>query len=150
MAGINQATIVGRVGKDPEIKTFQNGDKVANFSVATSETWRDKNSGERKEKTEWHNIAIKNQGLIGVVESYVRKGGMVGVTGKIETRKWADQSGNDRYTTEIVIGPFRGELTLLGGKAEGQSGDNGGGYSTPAKSAQGSAPSRDLDDEIPF
>lgn len=118
MPGINKAFIVGRLGKDPEVKSFSNGGKIANFSVATSETWKDKTSGEKKERTEWHNITVQGDGLVGVVERYLKKGSEVALTGKIQTRKWQDQNGADRYTTEIVVG-MGGELALIGGGKQG-------------------------------
>jgi single-strand DNA-binding protein len=118
MPGINKAFIVGRLGKDPEIKSFSNGGRIANFSVATSETWNDKASGERKERTEWHNITVQGDGLVGVVERFLKKGSEVSVVGKIQTRKWQDKDGQDRYTTEIVVG-MGGELALIGGAKGG-------------------------------
>src|SRR5690606_19491181 len=122
--GINKCLIVGRVGKDPEIRSFNNGDKVANFSLATSQTWKDKNSGERKEKTEWHNISVRNQGTVKIVEQYVSKGSLIGVFGELQTREW-EKDGIKRYSTEIVIAPFNGELYLLGGKSDGDRQDSG-------------------------
>lgn len=120
MAGLNQAIIVGRLGKDPESKSFQNGGKIVVFSVATSETWKDKNSGERKDMTEWHNVKIENEALGDIASRYLRKGSEVAITGKIKTRKWQDQSGADRYTTEIVVGKFDGTLTLIGERQTGE------------------------------
>ena len=120
MSGVNKAIIVGRLGKDPESKTFANGGSVVSFTVATSESWRDKATGERKEKTEWHNIVIRNDNIGKTATQYLRKGSEVYVEGSIQTRKWQDQSGQDRYTTEIVIGPFKGELSLIGGKSDGR------------------------------
>lgn len=145
MAGVNRVIIVGNLGRDPEVRTFQNGSKVVNLRIATSETWRDKSSGERKERTEWHSVAILNESLAKIAEQYLRKGSTVYIEGQLETRKWQDQSGQDRYTTEIVLRPYRGELTLLGG---GERNDNGGnaGHSGNAGGNQG----RDFDDEIPF
>jgi single-strand DNA-binding protein len=155
MAGsVNKVILVGNLGRDPEIKTMQSGGRVANLSLATSESWRDKTSGERKEKTEWHRVVIFNENLVRLCESYLRKGSKVYVEGQIETRKWQDQSGQDRYSTEVVLRPFRGEITMLdsrgGGGAGGgpddgapPSGGRGGGGSSP-----GGAP--DLDDDIPF
>jgi single-strand DNA-binding protein len=174
MAGsVNKVILVGNLGKDPEVRTFSNGNRVCNFSIATSETWRDKASGERKEKTEWHNIAIYNENLAKIAEQYLKKGSKVYVEGQLETRKWQDQSGADRYTTEVVLSRFRGELTLLDGRNErgggmgddrslgddrGYGDDRGGGYGGGASSgggARGGAPAArggrsDLDDEIPF
>lgn len=120
MAGsVNKVILVGNLGRDPEVRTFQNGSKVVNLRIATSETWRDKSTGERKEKTEWHSVAIFNDGLAKIAEQYLRKGSTVYVEGQLETRKWQDQSGTDKYTTEVVVKAFRGELTLLGGKPDG-------------------------------
>ncbi|MDO8326110.1 MAG: single-stranded DNA-binding protein [Cypionkella sp.] len=129
MAGVNKVIIVGNLGRDPEVRTFANGGKVANLNIATSETWRDKASGERKERTEWHRVAILNEALGKIAEQYLRKGSTVYIEGQLETRKWQDQSGAEKYTTEIVLRPFRGELTLLGGRGEGGAGGgSGGGY----------------------
>lgn len=116
MAGVNKVIIVGNVGKDPEIRTFQSGDKVASFSIATSESWKDKASGEKKERTEWHRVSITNQGLIKIVESYVSKGSKVYIEGQLETRKWTDKDGTEKFSTEISLRPFRGELVLLDSK----------------------------------
>ena len=166
MAGsVNKVIIVGNLGRDPEVRTFQNGGKVVNLNIATSETWRDKASGERKERTEWHRVAILNENLATIAEKYLKKGSKVYLEGQLETRKWQDQSGAERYSTEVVLRPYRGELTLLDGRNEGGSGGGmGGGYAAPAVSGGGygggfgggnagggsSAPSRDMDDEIPF
>ena len=156
MAGsMNRVTLVGNVGKDPESKSFQNGGKVVNFSIATAETWKDKNTGERKEKTEWHNVAVFQDGLAGVVESYVRKGSKVLVEGKMQTRKWQDQAGNDRYATEVVLQGPDARIILLDGK--GQDGDQSRGSTreqaenrnAPGKSNQGGF-ADDLDDDVPF
>ena len=154
MAGsVNKVILVGNVGKDPEIRTFGNGGKVANFSVATSETWKDKQSGERKEKTEWHNVAIFNDGLVGIVERYVKKGSKVYIEGKLQTRKWQDKDGNDKYTTEVVLQGFGGTLTLLDSRESGGR-DNGParGYGDTASPTRQEAQSQnfDLDDSIPF
>lgn len=127
MAGsVNKVILVGRVGADPEIRAFGNGAKVANLRLATSETWRDKTSGERKERTEWHSVAIFNEGIIKVAEQYVRKGSMIYIEGQLETRKWQDQAGNDRYSTEVTIRPFRGDLNLLGDRRGDEGEDRGG------------------------
>ena len=138
MAGsVNKVIIVGNLGRDPEVRSFQNGGKVVNLRIATSETWRDRNSGERKERTEWHSVAIFSEPLAKIAEQYLRKGSKVYIEGALETRKWQDLSGQDRYTTEIVLRPYRGELTLLDGRDGGGSGggaasggydDQGGGY----------------------
>jgi single-strand DNA-binding protein len=152
MAGsVNKVILVGNLGRDPEVRSFPNGGKVVNLRVATSERWRDKQTGENKERTEWHSVAIFNENLGRIAEQYLRKGSKVYLEGQLETRKWQDQSGQDRYTTEVVLRQFRGELTLLDGRGEG-SGTGGGdldqdrGYS--GASSRG-APST-IDDEIPF
>lgn len=119
MAGsVNKVTIIGNLGRDPEVRTFANGGKIVNLRVATSETWKDKATGERKERTEWHSVSITNEGIAKIAEQYLRKGSTVYIEGQLETRKWQDQSGVDKYSTEIVLRPFRGELTLLGGKTD--------------------------------
>lgn len=131
MAGsVNKVIIVGNLGRDPEVRSFQNGGKVVNLRIATSETWRDRTSGERKERTEWHSVAIFSEPLAKIAEQYLRKGSKVYIEGALETRKWQDQSGQDRYTTEIVLRPYRGELTLLDGREGGGSGggEDRGGY----------------------
>ena len=127
MAGsVNKVILIGNLGRDPEVRSFQNGGKVVNLRIATSETWRDRNTGERKERTEWHSVAIFNEALGKIAEQYLRKGSTVYIEGALETRKWQDQSGQDKYTTEIVLRPYNGNLTLLGGRGEG--GGGGGGY----------------------
>jgi single-strand DNA-binding protein len=129
MAGsVNKVIIVGNLGRDPEVRSFPNGGKVVNLRIATSETWRDKASGERKERTEWHSVAIFNEALAKIAEQYLKKGSTVYIEGQLETRKWQDQSGADRYTTEVVLRQYRGELTLLGGRDSGGGGGGGGGY----------------------
>ncbi|MBU2588865.1 MAG: single-stranded DNA-binding protein [Alphaproteobacteria bacterium] len=174
MAGsLNKVMLIGNLGADPEIRSFQNGGKVANLRIATSETWKDRQTGERKEKTEWHTVAIFSEGLVGVVERYLKKGSKVFVEGKLQTRKWQDQSGADRYSTEIVIQGLGGTLTMLDGAAGGGGGGGGrsGGYGGGAAaggssgdwdqsggSAGGSGGAGgssgggydDLDDDIPF
>jgi single-strand DNA-binding protein len=136
---MNRVTLVGNVGKDPESRTFGNGGKVVNFTLATSETWKDKTSGERKEKTEWHTIAVFQEGLAGVVEQYVCKGSKLLVEGKLQTRKWQDQSGSDRYSTEIVLQGPDARILLLGDKP------------AQAQAQQSSAPAAaELDDDVPF
>jgi single-strand DNA-binding protein len=162
MAGsVNKVILVGNLGRDPEIRTLNSGDRVANLRLATSETWRDKSSGERKEKTEWHQVVIFNDNLVKVAENYLRKGSTVYIEGSLQTRKWTDQNGVEKYSTEVVLQKFRGELTMLGGRGEGggasQGGYSGGddyasgGFNTGA-AAKPSGPkeSFDLDDEIPF
>ncbi len=172
MAGsVNKVILIGNLGRDPEVRTFQNGGKVCNLRIATSENWRDKNTGERRERTEWHTVAIFSEPLVRVAEQYLRKGSKVYIEGQLETRKWQDQSGQDRYSTEVVLRPYRSELTMLDGRGEGsgggggggdyggsQGGGYGGGYDSGGMDQGGGygggqgggAPSRDLDDEIPF
>ena len=162
MAGsVNKVILVGNLGRDPEIRTFQNGGKVCNLRIATSENWKDRNTGERRERTEWHSVAIFSEPLARIAEQYLRKGSKVYLEGQLETRKWQDQSGQDRYSTEVVLRPYRVELTLLdsrGGSGQGDSfggGDSYGGGnvgydSGPSQGSQAPAPSRDYDDEIPF
>ncbi len=128
MAGsVNKVIIVGNLGRDPEVRSFPNGGKVVNLRIATSENWRDKATGERKERTEWHSVAIFNEALAKIAEQYLRKGSTVYIEGQLETRKWQDQSGADRYTTEVVLRQYRGELTLLGGRGDAAGGGGGGG-----------------------
>lgn len=128
MAGsVNKVIIVGNLGRDPEVRTFQNGGKVVNLRIATSERWRDKNTGENRERTEWHSVAIFSEPLAKVAEQYLRKGSKIYIEGQLETRKWQDQSGADRYSTEVVLRPYKGELTMLDGRNEGGSGGGGGG-----------------------
>lgn len=148
MAGsVNKCIIVGNLGRDPEVRSFQNGSKVVSLRIATSESWTDKASGERKERTEWHAVSIFNEPLGKIAEQYLRKGSKVYIEGQLETRKWQDQSGADKYTTEVVLRPYRGELTILdGGNREGN-GDAGGYQTPPTAGAKGV---NDLDDSIPF
>lgn len=163
MAGsVNKVILIGNVGADPEIRSLNSGDRVANIRLATSETWKDRSTGEKKERTEWHRVVVFNDGLVGVIENYVRKGSKLYVEGQIQTRKWQDQSGEDRYSTEIVLQKFGGSITLLGGKNDGERDDRGGGGSggydgggfSSGPRTQGSGPREefyaDLDDEIPF
>jgi single-strand DNA-binding protein len=160
MAGsVNKVIIIGNLGADPEVRTFQNGGKVCNLRIATSETWRDKASGERKERTEWHSVAIFSEPLAKIAEQYLRKGSKVYIEGQLETRKWQDQSGADRYSTEIVLRPYRGELTLLDSRGQGGGGggygeERGGGFDRGSPTGGGfeggRGGSRDIDDEIPF
>jgi single-strand DNA-binding protein len=153
---INKVILVGNLGRDPEIRSLNSGDRVANLSIATSETWRDRNSGERKERTEWHRVVIFNDNLVKVAENYLKKGSKVYIEGQLSTRKFTDQSGVEKYSTEIVLQKFRGELTMLDGKGEGGGRDDGdfGGYASSGPRNQASGPketfSADLDDEIPF
>ncbi|MEO0551108.1 MAG: single-stranded DNA-binding protein [Pseudomonadota bacterium] len=164
MAGsVNKVILVGNVGQDPEVRQFQNGGQVCSFSLATSENWKDKNTGERREKTEWHRISIFNEGLVRVVQNYVKKGSKLYIEGQLETRKWQDQNGVDKYTTEVVLRGYGGNLTMLdgrndnagagGGRSYGQDavayGNQGGGG---ARQMDGPAQdfSQDFDDEIPF
>lgn len=156
MAGsVNKVILVGNLGRDPEIRSFPNGGRVANFSIATSESWKDKNSGERKERTEWHRISVTNDALVGVVERFLKKGSKVYIEGQLETRKY-EKDGRETYTTEVVLRPYRGELTMLDGRSGGGSDTMGGGddYSAPASSSGGgsfaASSKNDMDDEIPF
>jgi len=174
MAGsVNKVILIGNLGRDPEVRSFQNGGKVVNLRIATSETWRDKQTGERKERTEWHSVAIFNEALGKIAEQYLKKGSTVYIEGQLETRKWQDQSGQDKYSTEVVLRPYGGNLTLLGGRDGGSGGGGGGsyedrgGYDEGSQSGGGSygGSSRggsgsggssgggsrsDMDDEIPF
>ena len=161
MAGsVNKVILVGNLGRDPEVRQFQNGGQVCNLSIATSETWKDRNTGERKERTEWHRVAIFSEGLVRVAQSYLRKGSKVYIEGQLETRKWQDQSGQDRYTTEIVLRNYGSTLTMLDGREGGGMGASGGG-SMGYDQGGGGGPRQmegppedfsrgDLDDEIPF
>lgn len=161
MAGsVNKVILIGNLGKDPEVRSMNSGDKVASFSIATSETWRDKNSGERREKVEWHNVVIFDQNIVKVTENYLKKGSKVYVEGQLQTRKWQDRDGNDRYTTEVVLQRFRGELHMLDSRGSG--GGNSGGRDdrdddhrdnrTDEQKRQDERGFRndDLDQEIPF
>lgn len=172
MAGsVNKVILIGNLGRDPEVRTFQNGGKVCNLRIATSEQWKDKQSGERKERTEWHTVAVFQEGLVRICEQYLKKGSKVYIEGKLQTRKWQDQSGADRYSTEVVLQGYDGTLTMLDGPSGGSGGGGagggtygggggdyggyeGGGYdSGPSQGGGGGggrAPSRDIDDEIPF
>lgn len=171
MAGsVNKVILIGNLGRDPEVRSFQNGGKVCNLRIATSENWKDKNTGERREKTEWHSVAIFQEGLVRIAEQYLRKGSKVYIEGQLQTRKWQDQSGQDKYSTEVVLQGYGGTLTMLDGRDGGGVGapsgggsgyDNrqDGGYDSgydsgysggPAQGGETPAPSRDLDDEIPF
>jgi single-strand DNA-binding protein len=163
MAGsVNKVILIGNLGRDPEVRSFQNGGKVCNLRLATSETWRDKASGERRERTEWHSVAIFSEPLVRVAEQYLRKGSKVYVEGQLETRKWQDQSGQDRYSTEVVLRPYKGEMTFLDGR-DGGGGGGGGDYDRGGSSSSGGGYGggrdqgsggyggpADMDDEIPF
>ena len=166
MAGsVNKVILVGNVGQDPEVRQFQNGGQVCSFSLATSENWKDKNTGERREKTEWHRISVFSEGLVRVVQSYVKKGSKLYIEGQLETRKWQDQNGVDKYTTEVVLRGFGGTLTMLDSR-NGEGGGQRGGYDQGGSSGYGNQGSnqggprqmegpaqsfsQDLDDEIPF
>ena len=159
MAGsVNKVILLGNLGRDPEVRNFPNGGKVANFSIATSENWKDRNTGERRERTEWHNVSITNEALVRVAEQYLKKGSKVYVEGQLETRKWQDQTGNDRYTTEVVLRPYRGELTMLDSR-NSSSDLQGSDFSQVQNTSQNSDFSNneqenfsanDMDDEIPF
>ena len=163
MAGsVNKVILIGNLGKDPEIRTLNSGDRVANLRIATSETWRDRSSGERKEKTEWHQVVIFNENIVKVAEQYLKKGSTVYVEGALQTRKWTDQQGVEKYSTEIVLQKFRGELTMLDGRGDGDGGareeggysGGGGGFQSGGRTQDRSGPREsfpaDLDDEIPF
>jgi len=174
MAGsVNKVILVGNLGRDPEVRSFQNGGKVCNLRIATSETWKDRTTGERKERTEWHSVAIFSEPVARIAEQYLRKGSKVYIEGQLETRKWQDQTGQDRYTTEIVLRPYSGSLTLLdgregggggagaggygggasGGGAGGYGDDRGGGYPDDRGGPMGGSSGfggGDVDDEIPF
>jgi single-strand DNA-binding protein len=161
MAGsVNKVILIGNLGADPEIRSLGSGDRVANLRIATSETWRDRSTGERKEKTEWHRVVVFNENIVKVCENYLRKGAKVYVEGAIQTRKWQDQSGQEKFSTEIVLQKFRGELTMLDGRGgdadqgEGGYSSGAGGFSSGPRQSGGSRPSEDfsanLDDEIPF
>jgi single-strand DNA-binding protein len=178
MAGsVNKVILIGNLGQDPEVKSFQNGGRIANLRIATSETWKDKQTGERKERTEWHTVVLQSDGLVGVAERFLRKGSKVYIEGQLRTRKWQDQSGNDRYSTEVSVGGIGGVLTMLDGaqggggggggggqRSGGDWGDRGGSSSGGASSSGGSSWNQgggsssgggsgfsdDLDDDIPF
>ena len=167
MAGsVNKVILIGNLGRDPEVRSFQNGGRVCNLRIATSETWKDKTSGERKERTEWHSVAIFNDNLVSIAERYLKKGSKVYVEGQLETRKYNDKDGNERYTTEVTLRPYRGELTLLDGRSGGggggmdepggfddRGGGGGGGEPGPSmgRGGQSARPRKsDMDDDIPF
>lgn len=159
MSSVNKVILIGNLGRDPEVRTFANGGKVCNLRIATSETWKDKASGERKERTEWHSVAIFSEPLANLAERYLRKGSKVYIEGQLETRKWQDQAGADKYSTEVVLRPFGSTLTFLDAPGGGQDGGQRGGVNDPARQAPvGGAPAGggyhnpldDLSDEVPF
>lgn len=167
MAGsVNKVILIGNLGRDPEIRTMQSGGRVCNLALATSESWRDKQTGERRERTEWHRVVVFNEGLVNVCERFLKKGSKIYIEGQLETRKWQDQSGQERYSTEVVLRPFRSELTMLDSRSEGGGGGYGGGgyedrgFGEPMGGAMGGGmggssggsapPPSDLDDDIPF
>ena len=162
MAGsVNKVILIGNLGRDPEVRTFQDGGKLCNLRIATSETWKDRNTGERRERTEWHNVTLRGDGLVRVAEQYLRKGSKVYVEGQLQTRKWQDQSGQDRYSTDVVVAGLGGVLTMLDGRGDGGGGGGGGGsYGGDRDPGYGGGdygggapagrPSGDMDDEIPF
>jgi len=149
MAGsVNKVILIGNLGRDPEIRSMQNGGKVCNLSIATSERWRDRGSGEQQERTEWHRVVIFDDRLVDVAERYLKKGAKVYLEGELQTRKWQDQSGQDRYSTEVVLRKFRGQLTMLDSRGGG--GGGGGDYGGSDPGPSGPPPGNDLDDDIPF
>lgn len=159
MAGsVNKVILIGNLGRDPEVRTFPDGGKLCNLRIATSEQWKDRTTGERRERTEWHNVVLRGDGLVRVAEQYLRKGSKVYIEGHLQTRKWQDQSGQDRYSTDVVVAGIGGTLTMLdsrasgdGGYGGGSGGSSGSGYdSGPAPDNAGPGPGRDYDDEIPF
>lgn len=163
MAGsVNKVILVGNLGNDPDIRTMQSGDKVCNLSIATSESWKDKTSGEKKERTEWHRVVIFNQGILGIAERFLKKGSKVYIEGQLESRKYTDKDGQEKYTTEVVLRPYRGELTLLDGRSGGEGSGSGGGRDygnemsggssggRPALSPAMSSSASNFDDDIPF
>lgn len=160
MAGsVNKVILIGNLGRDPEIRSMQNGGKVCNLSIATSERWRDRGSGEQQERTEWHRVVIFDDRLVDVAERYLKKGAKVYLEGELQTRKWQDQGGQDKYSTEVVLRKFRGQLTMLDSRGGGEGGQYGGGDSGPYGGGGGGGPSggpsggpppNDLDDDIPF
>jgi single-strand DNA-binding protein len=152
MAGsVNKVILVGNLGKDPEIRTTQDGREIANITLATSDTWKDKSTGERKEKTEWHRVVIFNEGLVGVVKNYLKKGAKVYIEGALQTRKWTDKDGQEKYSTEVVLQGFGSTLTMLDTKgSRGDSASTGGSYNQSAPASASKPASELLDDEIPF
>ncbi len=161
MAGsVNKVILIGNLGNDPEVRSMQTGKEVVNLSIATSESWKDRQTGERQNRTQWHKVVIFNEGLVSVAKNYLRKGSKVYIEGQLETRKWQGQDGKDNYSTEVVLRPFRGELTMLDGRNDSQ-GQSGGGYApqqqaapmaaaAPQAAPAGAPPADDFEDEIPF
>ena len=164
---LNKVTLIGRLGNDPQISSLNSGDKVANLSLATSERWKDRNTGEQRERTEWHRIVIFNEHLVRIAEQYLRKGSLIFIEGQLQTRKWTDQAGVEKYTTEIVLQRYRGELTMLGGRGDNEgasppppssaSASGGGGAANPPSATSDQKPTstpppmgNDLDDDVPF
>lgn len=150
MSSLNKVTLIGNLGQDPEVRSMQSGDKIVNMSIATAETWKDKTTGEKKERTQWHRIVIFNQGLASIAERYLKKGSKVYIEGQLETRKWTDKDGQDKYSTEVVLRPFNGEIIMLSGKSvngppPASSADDYGTTKSKDQPAGG-----DFDDEIPF
>lgn len=157
MAGsVNKVILVGNLGKDPEVRSTQDGREIANLTIATSDSWKDRNTGERKEKTEWHRVVIFNDGLVNIAKNYLRKGSKVYIEGSLQTRKWTDQSGQEKYTTEVVLQNFGSTLMMLdarqnSGGGSGEHASSGGGYNQPQQSQPARQPAGELmDDEIPF
>ena len=156
MAGsVNKVILVGNLGRDPEVRTFQNGGKVCNLRIATSERWKDRNTGEQRERTEWHSVAIFSEPLARTAEQYLRKGSKVYLEGQLETRKWQDQSGQDRYSTEVVLRPYTSTMVMLDGRGDSGGGgyvsdQSSGGYASQDSGFSNPAPASDMDDEIPF
>lgn len=158
MAGsVNKVIIIGNLGRDPEVRAMQSGDEVCNLNIATSERWKDRNTGEQREKTEWHRVVIFNQPLVKIAQQYLQKGSKVYIEGQLETRKWTDQDGNDKYSTEIVLRPYKGELAMLDSRGGGAANDfSGGGFQENRAAAGGGGsqsfepPADEMDDDIPF
>ena len=158
MAGsVNKVILIGNLGRDPEVRTFPDGGKICNLRIATSERWRDRSSGEQKERTEWHSVVLRGDGLVRVAEQYLRKGSKIYIEGSLQTRKWQDQSGQDRYSTEVVVAGIGGVMTMLDGRGEGGGSSGGGqdrgydeGYGSSSRSSSPAAGPADMDDEIPF
>ncbi len=150
MSSVNKVILVGNLGRDPEVRTFQNGGKVCNLRIATSEVWKDKDTDERRERTEWHSVAIFSEPLVRVAEQYLRKGSKVYIEGQLETRKWQDASGNDRYSTEVVLRPFTGQITMLDNRSDNVFPNDPETLTLPNEGPVPKKPPIDFDDEIPF